>query len=210
VSSADPGLAELAPWCAREGLELTDAQLQSLANYVKSLRFWGDKVALLGRGESARLSDKHLPDCLFAATRCPPSGRFADLGSGAGLPGIPVAIARPGATIDLIEARGKKASFLADATKDLHNAQVVNRRIEDLQVTYEIALARALAPLPRLLELVRPTLEAGGQLLAMKSSAYADELAECDLGKTGFDLVEPVEYELPSGEPRVLLILVAV
>ncbi len=210
MSSRDPGLAELAPWCAREGLELTETQILRLSKYLESLRFWSGKVALLGRGESARLSDKHLPDCLFAAARCAESGRFADLGSGAGLPGIPVAIARPGATVELVEARGKKASFLADATRDVGNAKVVNCRIEDLQRTYDLALARALAPLPRLLELARPTLEAGGKLLAMKSAAYADELAECDLGRSGFELVEPAEYELPSGEPRVLLILVAV
>ena len=100
-----------------------------------------------------------------------------DVGSGAGLPGIPLKIARPDLLVTLIEADQAKAAFLvhAAATLQLQNVEVVARRAEDaghdpaLREKFDVAVARALAPLPVLVELCLPLVRLGGRLLAQKT-----------------------------------------
>lgn len=209
MSTPGGDLGKLSPWCRAHGLEITPEQLDKLDNYLKLLKIWAARVSLIGISEVPVLATKHLPDCLFAAAHCPQSGRAADLGSGAGLPGIPLAIVRPGLEVDLVESRAKKISFLTEATRDVPNATVRPQRIEKLHRTYDVVVARALAPLDRLLPLARPTLLRGGQFLAMKSSSFARELTGIEPRSTGFSLTESVAYELPSGEHRTLLKFVA-
>jgi len=209
VSSSGGDLHDLRTWCREHGLEIAPEQLLKLANYVELLNLWASRVSLLGVSEVPRLGDKHLPDCLFAAAHCPQSGRAADLGSGAGLPGIPLAVVRPELHVDLVESRAKKISFLTEAARDLPNARPLQARIETLPGTYDVAIARALAPLARLLPLARPTLQPGGQFLAMKSGSFARELADIEPESAGFSLTDTVDYQLPSGEQRALLKFVA-
>ncbi len=200
-------LEELRAWTGTHGLQLADEQCNKLANYLELLRLWSERMALVGARERPLLVRKHLADSLYVASRCGEVGRAADLGSGGGLPGIPVAIARPGLQIDLVESRGKKASFLAQASQALPNAHPLARRIESLdRGIYDLVMARALAPLDRLLPLARPLLRPGGALFAMKSAAFEDELAAASASSAGFALAETHTYELPSGEPRALLV----
>lgn len=187
-------------------VEVGEPQLERLANYLKLLNLWAKKLALVSAGEMPLLVRKHLADCLYAASRCPLRGRAADLGSGAGLPGIPIAILRPELTVDLIESRAKKISFLTEASHGLANARPLNRRIEELAgEDYSLAIARALAPLPRLLPLARPLLKSGGALIAMKSERYEKELDEADPAGNRFDIESVDAYRLPTEEQRVLL-----
>jgi 16S rRNA (guanine527-N7)-methyltransferase len=105
--------------------------------------------------------------------------RVVDVGSGAGLPGIPIKIARPDVDMTLIEADQAKASFLvhACAVLGLEHVEVVARRAEDaghdprLREVFDVAVARALAPLPVLVELCLPLVRVGGRLLAQKTEA---------------------------------------
>jgi len=211
VSDRLAQLAELAKWSASHGLDLTPAQRDSLHKYLELLDIWSVRLALVGAAERPLLVRKHLADSLFAAAHCPTGGCGADLGSGAGLPGIPVAIARPRLNIDLVESRGKKVSFLIQATQDIPNATPVGRRIESLApAAYDFVLARALAPLERLLPMCVPLLRSGGTILALKSSSFRDELARVDLEDAGLELAEVLSYDLPSGESRELLKLIAV
>lgn len=199
-------LDELREWARRYGLELTDRQLQAFANYLKTLKLWSRRLSLIGSAEEPFLVRKHLADCVFVAIHCPDVGRAADLGSGAGMPGIPVAITRPRLEVDLVESRAKKASFLTAASHDIANVHVLNRRIEDLAgADYDLATARALAPLDRLLPLARSLLRDGGLLLAMKSGNVDDEISGIDLETTGFALCKTSSYQLPTGEQRTLL-----
>jgi 16S rRNA (guanine527-N7)-methyltransferase len=115
-----PDWKGLQAWClASTGLELSGAQVDQLAGYVDLLLFWNRRIALVSQSQAApdAILVTHVADSLFAAARC--GGRVADLGSGGGLPGIPIAIARPGATVCLIESVGKKASFLSEARRTL-------------------------------------------------------------------------------------------
>jgi 16S rRNA (guanine527-N7)-methyltransferase len=129
----------------------------------------------------AEAVDVHLADslvalpCLDAALAGARSARVADLGSGAGLPGIPLAAVRPGSTFELVEATRRKCRFIEQAVERLGLSNVVVRclRAEELpretaRESYRAVLARALAPLPTLVEYAGPLLQQGGQLLAWK------------------------------------------
>jgi 16S rRNA (guanine527-N7)-methyltransferase len=108
-------------------------------------------------------------------------GSLADLGTGAGLPGIPLAIANPSLQVALVESNGKKARFLREAVRTLAlgNARVVEARIEafDAPAAFDAITARALATLPLIVELGGHLLKPGGVLLAMKGVVPDDEIA---------------------------------
>lgn len=112
--------------------------------------------------------------------------RVADVGSGGGLPGIPLALARPDLRFTLIEATGKKARFLQETVEamSLDHVTVVNERAEVVgqdpahRARYAAAISRAIGPLPLVLEWSLPLLQQGGQMLAMKGPRVEAELAE--------------------------------
>lgn len=127
---------------------------------------------------------RHLLDSLTLSPLIPPNARLADIGSGAGFPSIPLAIARPDVTVTAVESIGKKCKFIQD-TKDkleLANLSVLNARSEDLsrkaesRETFDVVTARAVAALPTLLELCLPLVRPGGLFLAMKGLSYEEEL----------------------------------
>lgn len=197
---------ELRSWSRQQGIDLPESAVEQLADYLELLKIWATRGALVGASEMPVIVRKHFADCLFAASLCPANGRAVDLGSGAGLPGLPIAIVRPGLSVDLVESRAKKVSFLTAAARTIGNAQVRSTRIEDLApADYAVALARALAPLDRLLPLARGVLPVGGALLAMKSASFEDELAKVDLPAAHMELAATSRYRLPTGEDRVIL-----
>ncbi len=208
-SQGPQDLNELYSWCENHGLSFSPKQRDQIRNYLETLEVWLPKVALFGAGEGPLMVSKHLPDAFFVATLCPERGHTADLGSGGGLPGIPMAIAKPELTVDLIESKSKKISFLSEAAKTIPNARPRNTRIEalgsNMDSAYDLVVARALAPLKRLLPMSRPLLDDGGTLLAMKASSFQEELAEVTPADVGFKLTDARPYDLPSGDTRVVL-----
>jgi 16S rRNA (guanine527-N7)-methyltransferase len=129
---------------------------------------------------------KHLLDSLamhpYVDALAEGGGALADLGTGAGLPGIPLAIVKPGLRVTLVESAGKKARFMRQAVRELGLAdvRVAESRIEALDEpgAYAAITARALATIPLILELGGPLLADDGVLLAMKGVYPADELAQ--------------------------------
>jgi 16S rRNA (guanine527-N7)-methyltransferase len=128
---------------------------------------------------------KHLLDSL-AMLPFAGDGTLADLGTGPGLPGIPLAIARPALQVTLVESNGKKARFLREAVRTLQlpNARVAESRIESLDApgAYDAITARALATLPLIVELGGSLLKADGRLLAMKGAVPDEEIAALPAG----------------------------
>lgn len=105
----------------------------------------------------------------------------ADIGAGAGLPGIPLAILRPDLTVDLVESLLRRTNFLTHTVDDLgitSRVAVLRARAEDLSRRYDVVLSRALAPLDRLVRWCQPLLSEGGTILAIKGSAAEQEIAE--------------------------------
>src|ERR1700716_2133171 len=134
-------------------------------------------------GLVARPDRALVEDSLVLLDFLPPGPlRVIDVGSGGGLPGLPLRLARPDLALTLLEANQRKAAFLvqAVATLGLANVEVVAPRAEDAghaerhRESYDFALARALAPMPVLAELCLPFVAVGGRLLAMKTNAAAE------------------------------------
>jgi len=150
------------------GVSLTLDQADRLIRFEGLLRDRAVPLGLVAKGDLPRLRPRHILDCLRAAAVVEPSDRDAyDLGSGAGLPGIVVAIARPGLRVLLVEAQRRRGAFLefAAATLALANVGVWIGRAERLVDPVDICFARALSPLPAVWDLARNLLRPTGKLV---------------------------------------------
>lgn len=156
---------------------------------------------------------KHFYDSLAVTRLLKVSGKVADIGSGAGFPGIVLAIAFPEAHFSLVESNGKKCRFLHQAVEalDLGNVSIINVRAENLREkeTFDIAIARAVSDLRVLAELIAPLLKVGGRFVAMKGRNADEELmlAKHALKETNLSLEQEDTFELPEemGERKNLL-----
>jgi len=225
------------PPTERESLDALDALLRSaqlpqlsaperrvMTVHLRLLDAWNPFINLTRIEHASERAARHLLDALVAAPLIdqllPSGGTFADLGSGGGLPGAPLAArllaARPEATFDLIEATGKKARFLdavVAASGLAPRLRVVHARAEDLvshaPTRYDVITARAVAPLAELTRIARPLLAAGGHLVAWKrdGDGWAEELATAT-SLVGGDAIR-VHRVTRRGLDRALLVLVS-
>ena len=162
---------------------MDDRSLEILEQvYAKAAR-----LGFLGPKELERLWERHLDDAFgLAAIRRPePGERWADLGSGAGLPGLPLAIAHPATSFTLIDAQRRRLDWVATTAAQLRlaNVTVVHARLEDYahgpaRESFHAATARALGALPVVAELGLPLLRVGGQLLVPRGQPSAEELEQ--------------------------------
>lgn len=142
----------------------------------------GVERGLIGPRETDRLWQRHLLNCVAVAALIPLGSYVVDLGSGAGLPGIVLAIARPDLRITLVEPMQRRVAFLDEVRSDLSlgGVKTLRARAEELAaqaLDADIVTARAVAPVDRLAALAAPLLHAGGQLLALKGSAVSAEVS---------------------------------
>jgi len=166
-------------------LGLDPALSAPLLAYLGLLARWNRTYNLTAVRDPREMVARHLLDSLamapFLDDLAARNGSLADLGTGAGLPGIPLAIARPGLRVALVESNGKKARFLREAVRQLGlgNVQVAESRIEafDAPGRFDAITARALATLPLILDLGGHLLAPGGRLLAMKGVVPDEEIA---------------------------------
>ncbi|MBW3561671.1 MAG: 16S rRNA (guanine(527)-N(7))-methyltransferase RsmG [Actinobacteria bacterium] len=151
---------------------------ERLAGLVEAIR--ASPHNLVSPRAAAELESRHVPECLALARMLPDgAGRLVDVGSGGGLPGIVIAIARPDLRVTLVESTRKKADFLRATTRALElDVEVVNERAETLSGDFDLATARAVAPLGRLIPWVVPLLRPGGRLFAVKGERWREELEE--------------------------------
>ena len=166
-------------------LGLDPALASPLLAYLALLDRWNRTYNLTAIRDPREMVGKHLLDSLAMHSHID-AGSLADLGTGAGLPGIPLAIAKPALRVTLVESNGKKARFLREAvrTLGLANARVAESRAEALDEpgAYDAITARALAALPLIIELGGHLLKPGGRLLAMKAAVPDDEIAALPAG----------------------------
>jgi 16S rRNA (guanine527-N7)-methyltransferase len=163
------------------GLALRENDLELLARYCALIEKWNRVYNLTAIRERAKIVSHHLLDCLAVAPHLP-ADSLADVGSGAGLPGIPLAIARPGTRVVLLESNHKKGAFLRQAVLELGlaNVQVVIGRAEEYGPVPRLAMAisRAFSDLTSFVEASRHLVDPGGWLLAMKGVYPDEELAQ--------------------------------
>jgi 16S rRNA (guanine527-N7)-methyltransferase len=181
--------------------------LRQACRYAELLATDGVTRGLIGPRETDRLWDRHLLNCAVVAELLPESGRMVDIGSGAGLPGIPLALLRPSLEVTLLEPLLRRAVFLEECVAELGlaNATVLRARAEDkgaAQLRADIATARAVAPLDRLVGWSARLLRPGGQLLAIKGQSAETELAAARpvLSRLGVRSAEVLQ----AGDGRVI------
>jgi 16S rRNA (guanine527-N7)-methyltransferase len=213
LSSTADALAALqdwSDWALRK--DLAARQWHQLEQYLDTLLFWNRRLALVSQHEPDAVVTKHFADSLFAASLCTRAETAVDLGSGAGFPGIPIAICLPGLEVCLIESRAKKVTFLREAVRlcGLSNVEVVEARIESMATGpraghYGLVVSRALGDLASFLRLSLPFLTDSGRALAMKGPHYEDDLRVATEANTGFVLEQVIRYHLPDATPRALL-----
>ena len=173
--------------------------------YADWLAGAGVERGLLGPREAERIWDRHLLNCAVVAPLLAPGDRVVDVGSGAGLPGIPLALVRGDCSFVLLEPLARRAAFLEEVVADLAlgaRVSVVRARAEDAArtgVTYDVAVARAVAPLDRLAGWCLPLVRPGGRLLALKGERAEAEVAasasaaglDARVVRVGDNVVEP-------------------
>jgi len=162
-------------------LSLDAVTQRRLLDYVALIAKWNRVHNLTAVRDSAQMVGNHLLDCLAVLPHLA-TGTIADVGSGAGLPGIPLALARPAHTVTLIESNHKKAAFLRQAVIELElgNVEVVSERVETWQPpsAYDVVISRAFSDLPEFVQLAGRLCAPGGTLAAMKGVHPYEEIAQ--------------------------------
>lgn len=170
---------------ARAGAALTPRQGELLSKYIDVLFEGNQQMNLTRIADREAAEVHHIGDALTLLPFIPPGPqRLADVGSGGGVPGIPLAIARPDVQVLLIESTKKKANFLARAARELglQNVSVSDLRAEEaardrgLRESFDVVVARAVGTLNWLAEWCLPLVKKGGKMLAMKGPKAAEEL----------------------------------
>jgi len=161
-------------------------RLPIATRYASLLMTDGVVRGLIGPRESTRLWDRHLLNCAVVAELVPPNARVIDVGSGAGLPGVVLAVARPDLTVVLVEPMARRVAFLTEvvAALELDRTTVVRARAEECVrgrqrlEPADVVTARAVAPLDRLAAWCLPLVRVDGRLLALKGESAAAEIEE--------------------------------
>jgi len=166
-------------------MDATDAQMRDLDRYRLMLEDWNGRLNLVGPSALASFWPRHALDSAQLLRLAPDALRWADLGTGAGLPGLILAImlkTRPGARIHLVETLAKRCRFLEAVVEALDlPAEVINGRAEAIPLAVDVVTARAVAALPRLLTFAHPCLKAGAVGLFLKGRTAQAELDEARL-----------------------------
>lgn len=202
-------IVELVTGAGAIGIVLGREAISQFESYLSTLLLWRRRLSLVATDDVHRIVTNHVLDSLSVAPFVKPGFRLADLGSGAGFPGIPLAIACPDASVDLVESRRKKANFLREAVRSagLSNAQVIEDRAEAVDSApfegYELVVSRALWHIPKFLEVSRKLLRHEGIAIAMKGPKGIEESA---CRHDGFSSPQVVEYHLRGSERRTLFI----
>ena len=156
-------------------------QIQAFAQILTTR---GIERGLIGPKEGDRIWERHIANSIPVTTLIPQGVRVVDIGSGAGLPGIVIALARPDLKMTLVEPLQRRVDFLNEVVDQLQiPVEVIRGRAETVKKQFEVVTARAVAPLEKLIQISWHMIPKGGHLLAIKGESAADELATTKLKK---------------------------
>ena len=222
MSSGEGDLSALLHGAAALGIALNEGQREHYARYRALLLEWNARINLTAITDPLEVAARHFLDSLTVAAGAPDelradAPRVLDVGSGAGFPGLALAIAFPAWRVTLLEATGKKVRFLETVIAELGltNAQALTGRAEDVarrpehRAAYDVVMARAVAALPTLLEFCAPFARVGGRLILPKKGDLAVELAAGERAAPllGARLLDPLPVAVPSlDDGRVLVV----
>ena len=201
---------------AQYSIAVSDAQLEQLDIYAGLLVEWNERMNLTSITEPDEIETKHFLDCMLAAQLCKAGERIADVGTGAGFPGVVMKIMQPEIELTLIDSLEKRLTFLSEVGRQLGlDMKYVHARAEDaghaqnLRESFNTTTARAVAPLNVLAEYCLPLTAVGGRLIAMKGRSAADEV-ECAwaaMELLGGTVAEEKKFILPDGSERQIIVI---
>ena len=207
----------------REGAEqfsitLSEEAVSRFATLIEEIQRWSKIADLLSQTNPETIIDKHIIDSLSLFPWIPSGSRVLDLGSGAGFPGLPLAVTNPEISIILIEARRKRANFLKESIRKLglRNARAYEGRAEDLsqekdlQFAFNVVTTRATWNIHLFLALANPFLRSNGIAIAMKGPRLSEELVEMfsKIKKIDYLHVDTKSYTLSGNEKRNLALFI--
>lgn len=199
--------------CAAQqlGIELASPQLERFRKYEHLLREWNARVNLVSRRDLDRLVTYHFPDSLTAVTLIPQGATVCDVGSGGGLPGIPLKIARDDINLVLVESIHKKALFLEYAVRELglERATVRAERAETIQdLKADVVVCRLVGKTAEVARWVAGLLKPGGRIVLFKSATVEAELklAQPALNRLHLRLREIRDFPLPLIARRLVVL----
>ncbi len=211
-----PHLELLQDGAQQLGLTLRENETRHLSIYLETLIFWAARIDLVSQHDPAEIIRKHFLDTLAAAVRLPAVSTILDLGSGAGFPGVPLALMHPHIAVALVEIRRKRVSFLREVKRKTgaQNLTIYEGRAEDLaekselRAAFDLVITRATWSIPTFLQYACPFLRDQGTAMAMQGPQADNEPAQ--LFSVGSDRVFQqtgrYEYTLPFGNERRLLV----
>jgi 16S rRNA (guanine527-N7)-methyltransferase len=183
---------------------------EEVARFAEILATWGIERGLVGPKEGERIWDRHIANCIPITTLLSKGSSLLDIGSGAGLPGIVIALARPDVKITLLEPLQRRIDFLEEVVGELGIEVTVKRgRAESFKGGFNYVTARAVAPLPKLATVSWHLVMGGGSLLAMKGEGAATELeaAKLEAPKIFKKVAKAEIHEIALGELPVARVI---
>ena len=207
--ASEPALDDLQQAAIAAGVTLTTDRRAQLDAYLDTLLVWRVRLSLTATATRSGIICAHISDSLWPAPFVHDGFEVADLGSGAGFPGIPLAIACPRARFTLVESRRKRANFLREVVRRvrLANVEVAEKRAEALAESrsgaFDMTVSRAVWPLKTFLKVSRRFLRAGGYAIAMRSLGAGDAAHDV---YPGFSLEDVVTYRTLARAAHVLQI----
>ena len=200
------------------GILLNERQIEQFAQYAGLLQAWNEKMNLTAITDPMEIAVKHFLDSIWPLHYMPlsPSIKMIDVGTGAGFPALPLAIAVPGTKPVLMDSLQKRLRFLQAVCEKLQiKAELVHERAEDggrkdaFRERFDLAVARAVAPLPVLCEYCLPFVKQGGVFAAWKGPDGPAELEKsyAAIQKLGGKLKETLSYSLCDGSNRTLILI---
>jgi len=200
---------QLAQGVMQLGLALPERAQAGLLDYLALLQKWNKAYNLTAVREAPRMVSQHLLDCLAVVPHVG-AATILDVGSGAGLPGIPLALALPDSRLTLLDSNHKKAAFLKQAQIELKlgNVEVVCERVETWRPDrpHEIVISRAFSDLTEFARLAGHQVAPGGRLVAMKGIYPHEEIAQLP---QGWRVQQAVELTIPALRAQRHLLMLA-
>ena len=188
---SDPLRTAIFQGCSALTPELDDAAVEKFVVFIRLLEKWNRVTNLTAVRDPLQMVTRHILDSL-AVVPFLTRGSLLDVGSGAGLPGVPIAIARPGLDVTLLDANAKKSRFVRQAAAELglDNVQVVQARMQEYQPgrSFDMVISRAVASLDELYQQTVHLLRPGGRMLFMKGAVPEQEIGALQEGRAGLHI----------------------
>lgn len=199
-------------------VELSESKIRDFFTYMEELVEWNKKINLTAIVEMSDIIDKHFVDSLTISQYINDNESIIDVGTGAGFPGIPLKIARDNLKIDLLDSLKKRVNFLNEIIDklELKNITAIHSRAEDesskkeKRENYDVAVSRAVANLPVLLEYLLPFVKLGGKCICMKGMNIEEEInnSKKALKELGGEIEEVKKLQLPNTDATRNIIIV--